>query len=219
MYFKLAFNNVKKSFKDYGIYFLTLTFSVCIFYVFNAIDSQKAMMDLSQTTNMMMQNLIDLIGYLSIFVAVVLGLLMLYANQFLIRRRKKELGLYMLMGMEKMKISWILTLETFMVGLCSLVAGLGLGIFLSQGLSVFTAKLFGAYMSRFEFMFSSQALVKSIICFLVIYSVIICFNIRNLGKYKLIELLEAHKKNEAPKVKNLWVSVILFVLAVMSLGT
>ncbi|MGL5675085.1 MAG: FtsX-like permease family protein, partial [Cellulosilyticaceae bacterium] len=208
MYFKLAFNNVKKSFKDYGIYFLTLTFSVCIFYVFNAIDSQKAMMDLSQTTNMMMQNLIELIGYLSIFVAVVLGLLMLYANQFLIRRRKKELGLYMLMGMEKMKISWILTLETFMVGLCSLVAGLGLGIFLSQGLSVFTAKLFGAYMSRFEFMFSSQALVKSSICFLVIYSVIICFNIRNLGKYKLIELLEAHKKNEAPKVKNLWVSVI-----------
>lgn len=218
MYFKLALNNVKKSFKDYTIYFLTLTFSVCIFYVFNAMESQKAMMIVSDTTEMMIKNLSTLIGYLSIFIAVVLGFLILYANKFLVRRRNKELGLYMLLGFEKVKISCILVLETFMIGLCSLVVGLGLGIFLSQGLSVFTAKLFGAQMAQFTFVFSKEGLYKSLGCFILIYAIVVFFNIGMISKCKLIDLLYADKKSEVPKVKSLWLSVILFVISVSCLA-
>lgn len=217
MYFKLAFNNVKKSLRDYTIYFLTLTLSVCVFYIFNAIESQKAMMIVSDATDLMMQNLGSLVGYLSIFVAVVLGFLILYANKFLIRRRKKELGLYMTLGMEKGKISLILILETLMIGLCSLVVGLVVGVFLSQALSVFTAQLFGAQMAQFKFVFSKNGLIKSLVCFVVIYGIIMIFNITTISKCKLIDLLYANKKNEAPAVKNLWVSVVLFVLSVISL--
>ncbi|MGL6175255.1 MAG: FtsX-like permease family protein, partial [Cellulosilyticaceae bacterium] len=201
MYFKLALGNVKKSFKDYAIYFLTLTFSVCIFYVFNAIESQKAMMMVSETTDLMLQNLAMLIGYLSIFIAIVLGFLVLYANKFLVRRRKKELGLYMLLGMNKSKISFVLIIETMMIGLCSLVAGIILGIFLSQGLSVFTAQLFGTQMTQFKFVFSKSGLYKTIGCFGIVYLVVIIFNVMTLSKCKLIDLLYANKKNEIPKVK------------------
>ncbi|MGL4737521.1 MAG: FtsX-like permease family protein, partial [Cellulosilyticaceae bacterium] len=219
MYFKLAFNNVKKSFRDYTIYFLTLTLSVCVFYIFNAIESQKAMMIVSEATDLMMQNLASLVGYLSIFVAVVLGFLILYANKFLIRRRKKELGLYMTLGMEKGKISLILVLETLMIGICSLIVGLVLGIFLSQALSVFTAQLFGAQMVAFQFVFSQNGLIKSLVCFVIIYGVTMLFNVVAISKCQLIDLLYASKKNEAPVVKNLWVSVVLFVVAIVSLVT
>ena len=124
MFSKLALNNVKKSIKDYTIYFLTLTFGVCLFYVFNSIHSQQAMLTLSSTQRQMIEQLQEMIGMVSIFISVILGFLIVYANQFLIKRRKKELGIYMLLGMEKQKISHVLILETFFIGIFSLIIGL-----------------------------------------------------------------------------------------------
>ena len=90
MYFKLALRNVKKSFKDFLVYFLTLTFSVCLFYTFNSFQSQQAVMKLNDSQLMIVDQLTLLMRLVSIFVAVVLAFLILYANNFLIRRRKKS---------------------------------------------------------------------------------------------------------------------------------
>ena len=105
MFSKLAFQNVKKSMKDYTVYFLTLTFGVCLFYVFNSIDSQQAMLDVSSRQEDMLKLLTQMMGYVSVFISVLLAFLIIYANRFLIKRRKKELGLYMILGMPKGKIS------------------------------------------------------------------------------------------------------------------
>ena len=94
MYFKLAIQNVKKSFKDYMIYFLTLAFSICLFYSFNSFQAQQAVMELSQGQADIIDSVMLIMKILSVFVAVVLGFLVIYANNFLIKRRKKELGLY-----------------------------------------------------------------------------------------------------------------------------
>ena len=91
MLFKLSIRNMKKSFKDYAIYFLTLVLGVAIFYMFNSIDSQQAMLEVSQSTREIIKLMISLLGYVSVFVAVVLGLLIVYANNFLINRRKKRI--------------------------------------------------------------------------------------------------------------------------------
>lgn len=99
MLFKLSIRNMKKSFKDYAIYFLTLVLGVAIFYMFNSIDSQQAMLEVSQSTRDIIKLMINMLGYISVFVAVVLGLLIVYANNFLINRRKKEFGIYMTLGM------------------------------------------------------------------------------------------------------------------------
>ena len=95
MLFKLAFKNMTKSIKDYAIYFLTLVLGVAIFYMFNSLDSQEAMLQVSASTKDIIVLMIDLLGIVSVFVAIVLGLLIVYANSFLINRRKKEFGIYM----------------------------------------------------------------------------------------------------------------------------
>lgn len=89
--FKLAFRNIKKSIKDYSIYFITLVIAISIFYLFNSLDSQTAMLALNESTKKMVQALVNVISSLSIFVAIVLGFLIVYANNFIIKRRKKKL--------------------------------------------------------------------------------------------------------------------------------
>lgn len=124
MLFKLSFKNMKKSIKDYAIYFLTLVLGVAIFYMFNSIDSQQAMLEVSQSQREIIKLMIAMLGYISVFVAVVLGLLIVYANNFLINRRKKEFGIYMTLGMGRKQISKIILMETIFVGIISLVIGL-----------------------------------------------------------------------------------------------
>ncbi len=213
MYSKIAINNVKKSFKDYTIYFLTIAFAVCIFYSFNSIDAQKAVLDMSKSQAEYMTVVTTLISYVSVFVSFILGGLILYANNFLIKKRKKELGIYMTLGMKKSKISKILLSETLIVGSLSLVAGLLLGMLLSQGLSLFTAKLFEVDMTEFKFIISFGAIGKTILYFAIIFGMLMIFNTTVVSKYKLIDLLTAGRKNEEVKIKNPIVSSIIFIVS------
>ena len=218
MLFKLSFENMKKSFKDYAIYFLTLVLGVAIFYMFNSLDSQQAMLEVSQSQREIIQLMIELIGMVSIFVAIILGLLILYANNFLINRRKKEFGIYMTLGMGRRQISKIILLETIFVGIISLGVGLIVGIFASQFMSILVAKLFEADMSHFQFVFSKEACIKTCIYFAIMYLVVIFFNTFTISRYKLINLLNANKKNEKVKMKNPILCILLFVLACVMLG-
>ena len=119
--FNIAFRNIKKSIRDYSIYFITLVIAIAIFYLFNSIDSQTAMLKLNESTEEIVQTLINLLSYVSVFVAIVLGFLIVYANNFIIKRRKKEIGVYLTLGMSNFRVSMILVLETMMVGIISLV--------------------------------------------------------------------------------------------------
>ena len=214
MYSKIAINNVKKSFKDYTIYFLTIAFAVCIFYSFNAIDAQKAVLDMNKSQAEYMTVVTTLISYVSVFVSFILGGLILYANNFLIKKRKKELGIYMTLGMRKSKISKILLGETLIVGILSLVAGLLLGVLLSQGLSLFTAKLFEVDMAEFKFIVSFGAISKTIFYFTIIFGILMIFNTTIVSRYKLIDMLNAGRKNEEIKIKNPIISSIIFIISV-----
>lgn len=218
MYFKIAFENVKKNFKDYSIYFLTLTLSVSVFYSFNSIESQKALLELNKSTASYIDTLSDLIGVLSIFVSVILGSLILYANNFLIKKRKKELGIYMTLGMGKSKISKILVLETIIVGIASLISSMLIGFIISQGLSAFTSNLFDVNMSEYKFMISTSAIMKTIIYFGIIFLLVVIFNSVLISKYKIIDLLIASMKNENIKINNPLAYLISFILCILTLG-
>ena len=218
MLFKLSIKNMKKSFKDYAIYFLTLVLGVAIFYMFNSLDSQEAMLQVSNSTRDIIKIMISMLGYVSVFVAVVLGLLIVYANNFLINRRKKEFGIYMTLGMGKRQISKIIILETIFVGIISLIVGLVIGIFASQFMSILVAKLFEADMSEFTFVFSKDACIKTCIYFAVMYIAVIIFNTLTISRYKLINLLTAVKKNEKVKLKNPIISILIFIASSVLLG-
>ena len=218
MLFKLSWNNMKKSIKDYAIYFLTLVLGVAIFYMFNSIDSQQAMLQVTQSQREIIKLMITILGFVSVFVAVVLGLLIVYANNFLINRRKKEFGIYMTLGMGKRQISKIILMETIFIGVISLAVGLVAGVFASQFMSILVAKMFEADMSEFQFVFSKDACIKTCIYFAVMYVAVMLFNTYTVSKYKLINLLNANKKNEKVKIKNPFLCILVFFVAATILG-
>ncbi len=213
MLFKLSIKNIKKSFKDYGIYFLTLVLGVAIFYMFNSLDSQQAMLQISESTKKMITLMIGILNIISVFIAIVLGLLIVYANNFLINRRKKEFGIYMTLGMGKRQISKIILLETLLIGILSLAVGLFIGIFASQFMSVLVAKLFEADMSEFTFIFSKDACIKTCIYFAIMFLAVMIFNTITISRYKLINLLTAIRKNEKVKMKNPIIAVLVFLIS------
>ncbi|MFF2793740.1 FtsX-like permease family protein [Lysinibacillus xylanilyticus] len=218
MYSKIAARNVTKSFKDYAIYFLTLTLAVCIFYSFNSLESQKVLLDMKNSGRDYASILMNVISGVSVFVSIILGGLILYANNFLIKKRKKELGLYMTLGMGRSTISRILVTETLLVGVISLVSGLTLGMGVSQGLSAFTIQLFDVSMSEYKFAISTSAVAKSVLYFGTIFLFVMLFNVFVISKYKIIDLLIAGRKNEEIKFKNPVIFIVTFILCVVSLG-
>ncbi|MGE6348425.1 FtsX-like permease family protein [Bacillus mycoides] len=218
MYSKIAIGNVKKSLKDYAIYFLTLTLAVCIFYSFNSIESQKALMEINASDRKYVPTIMNAISNVSVFVSVILGGLILYANNFLIKKRKKELGIYMTLGMGRRNISRILVTETFLVGVISLVSGLIIGIGVSQGLSTFALKLFDLPINKYKFAISTGAIGKSVLYFGIMFLLVMLFNVYVVSKYKIIDLLTAGRKNEDVKFRNPLIYVITFIMCVASLG-
>ena len=219
MLYNLSLKNIKKSFKDYAIYFVTLILGVCIFYLFNSMDSQTAILEVTSRQSEMIDLLEQILSYISVFVSFILGFLIIYASRFLIKKRNKEFGVYMTLGMSKRKISLLLLMETFIIGLISLAFGLLLGIVLSQITSIFVANLFEANMSKFTFNFSKTALFKTILYFGIIYFIVMIFNTIIVNKNKLIDLLQASKKQEKIRIKSSMISVILFFISVLMLGS
>lgn len=218
MLFKLSLKNIKKSIKDYAIYFFTLILGVAIFYVFNAIESQTVMLQVSKSTHELIKLMNTMLSGVSVFVSFILGFLIIYASRFLIKRRKKEFGIYMTLGMSKGKISKILLFETLLIGIISLIVGLGLGVILSQLMSIIVANMFEADMTKFAFTFSSSAVGKTILYFGIIYLLVMIFNTFSVSKCKLINLINANRKNEKIKVKNPVICTLIFIISVGLLG-
>lgn len=214
MLFKLSIKNIKKSIKDYTIYFMTLILGVAIFYMFNSLDSQEAMMNVSNSTRQIIKLMVTVLGMVSVFVSVVLAFLIIYANNFLIKRRKKEFGVYMTLGMGRRQISRILFGETLIIGTLSLCVGLLIGVFGSQLMSILVVKLFEADLSQFTFVFSKMAFFKTLIYFGIMYLIVIIFNAVAVSRCKLIELINAERQGEKVKLKNPVFSVFVFLISI-----
>lgn len=218
MYAKIALGNVRKSFRDFSVFFLTLAFGVCVFYAFGSITDQAAVIDMAEDQRRMVQALSDILTGLSVFVVVILGFLVVYANRFLIRRRKREFGIYLTLGMDTRHVSWIVVMETLVVGVVALAVGLLLGIGLSQVMMYVTAGLFEATIQGFVFAFSPSACLSTMACFAGIFLVTIVFNVTTVSRYKLIDLINADKVSEKVRLRSLPLSVVLFIVSLVLIG-
>ena len=218
MLFKLSLKNIKKSIKDYAIYFFTLILGVAIFYVFNAIDDQTVMMNVSSSTYEIIKLLTSILSSVSVFVSFILALLIIYASRFLIKRRNKEFGIYLTLGMSKRKISLILFFETLIIGILSLAVGLGVGFILSQLMSIIVANMFEANLTKFTFIFSKSACLKTLLYFSIMYLIVMIFNTINISKCKLIDLIHSNKKSEKIKLKNPYICTVIFIISCIVLG-
>lgn len=221
MLLKLAGRNIRRSVRDYAIYFVTLVFGVAVFYAFNSVGDQKILFDLEQASASkasLFSSIQYMMAMFSVVVSCTLGFLIVYANRFLIRRRKHEFGIYLTLGMSPGEISRIVLYETIIVGLVSFIVGLVAGVMISQGLSFFTAGMFEITMDQYQFIFSEHAFNLTLMCFVAIYVVVALFNLISVSRYKLINLLSAHAKNEKSPVRSPWACLVAFIVAVAMLA-
>ena len=212
---RLAWGNVRRAGRDYLVYLLTRTLAVTVFYAFNTLGIQ---VDYAGMRNWLKVLLGNAMFGLTVFLAVVMGFLMVYANNFIMRRRKKEFGLYLVLGMDRGQVARIMALETLMVSGLALVLGIALGVVLSQVMTFFTASLFKARVANFQFFFSTKALALTALCLLAIFLVTLVFNLRVVARAKIIDLVGAERENEAVRVRNPWISAALFLAGVVLTG-
>lgn len=218
MLFNLSRKNFKKSIRDYSVYFFTLILGVAVFYIFNAIETQTAMMEVTKAKAEIIDMMNSALEAVSIFVSFILGYLIVYASRFMLKKRKKEFAVYLTLGMKKTQISGMLWIETVFMGIISLGVGLLVGIGFSQFMSLFVSKIFEADLSKFVFTVSGKAIVKSVLYFFVIYIVVMILNTWEISRARLIRFLTAEKKKEKNFLKNPILSVLVFVLAWVILG-
>ncbi len=216
MYAKLALRNIKRSFSDYAIYFLTLSFVVALFYVFNALPESGGLSTTSASLKLIMQNTIR---GLSVIIAVALGFLIIYANNFLIKKRKKEIGTYLIMGMDQKKLGGMLFAETLILGALALVIGLIFGIFLSQGFSYLVAKMFDQSFDLIHFSISWKTMLETGLYFLAAFFVVALLSSQRISRIKIIDLLQGAKKGERTGFYKPVVAAVSFVLSLACLGT
>lgn len=217
MFSKLAFKNVTRSLKDYSVYFITLAFGVCLFYTFNSLENQPVMVFLGENQHYMVESILTLVNVVSSFVSVILALLILYANSFMIRRRKRELGTYFLLGLPQERVAGLFFIETLMIGLGALAVGLVLGVFFSQALSLFTLGMFQVSAEFLRFTISPGAIGKTALYFGVIFLLVMVLSGISISRCKLIDLIQADRKHEDMRDRPLLESVVLFLVGVVLL--
>lgn len=213
---KLAWGNVRRAGRDYLVYLLTLTLGVTVFYAFNTVSMQ---VDIAGIKEQGLSELMgSMLGYLTYFLAGVMAFLMVYANNFIMKRRKKEFGLYQVLGMGRGRVATIMALETVIVSVGAFVAGIVLGVGLSQLMTFFTASLFKTQIANFHFFFSAHAFNLTLACMLVMFVLTLLLNLRAVRRTKLIELMGAERRNESIKTRNPWIAIAIFAVGVVLVG-
>ena len=213
---KLAWGNVRRAGRDYLVYLLTLTLGVTVFYAFNTISMQVDIAGIDEEG--LAQVMGSMLGDLTYFLAGVMAFLMVYANNFIMKRRKKEFGLYQVLGMGRGRVATIMALETVIVSVGAFVAGIMLGVGLSQLMTFFTASLFKTQIANFHFFFSVHAFNLTLACMLVMFVLTLLLNLRAVRRTKLIELMGAERRNETIKTRNPWIAIAIFAVGVVLVG-
>ena len=213
---KLAWGNVRRAGRDYLVYLLTLTLGVTVFYAFNTISMQVDIAGIDEEG--LAQVMGSMLGYLTYFLAGVMAFLMVYANNFIMKGRKKEFGLYQVLGMGRGRVATIMALETVIVSVVAFVAGIVLGVGLSQLMTFFTASLFKTQIANFHFFFSVHAFNLTLACMLVMFVLTLLLNLRAVRRTKLIELMGAERRNESIKTRNSWIAIAIFAVGVLLVG-
>lgn len=213
---KLAWGNVRRAGRDYLVYLLTLTLGATVFYAFNTVSMQVDIAGIKEEG--LSEPMGGMLGYLTYFLAGVMAFLMVYANNFIMKRRKKEFGLYQVLGMRRGRVATIMALETVFVSVGAFVAGIVLGVGLSQLMTFFTASLFKTQIADFHFFFSVHAFNLTLACMLVMFVLTLLLNLRAVRRTKLIELMGAERRNESIKTRNPWIAIAIFVVGVVLVG-
>lgn len=210
---KLALRNARRSMKDYSVYLMTVTIAFSLMYAFNMVAYSKELSELG----ILMDSLPMMIGFMSVIVVGVIEWLVHYMNRFMLEKRSKELGTYMLLGISNRKISRLFLFENVIMGCAALLAGLVLGSFLYQILNMIIMNLFEVrYTIKAEF--SLPAVLLTLLYVVLIYVLSMLRMRRRLRKMKIYDLVYAEKLNETAVISRKKSRIVFSVLSVLILA-
>lgn len=218
MFIKIAFGNVRRSLRDFSIYFVTLSLSIMMFYSFNALLSQGFYTDLSPDMGRMYQLMKMFIQALSVLIGVIVMFLVVSSNLFFMKRRRREFATYILLGMKKMHLALIILIENVLCAVVSLIVGLGLGILVSQFTSPYISSLFDFPPDMFTFSISQEALLFTTELFCVIFAVSSLITSLCISRVRLAILFKSSLVSDRFKLRNPYVLFVLFVVSMVCIG-
>lgn len=212
MYVKLAMNNVKKSIKDYLIYFITITICVSLFYAITSLSSSSYELITEESYNFKALNLI--LQYSTYIITAILIFLVAYVNKYIIKRRKREFATYVLLGAEQKKIALMFFIETLVIGVLAIIVGIFVGTIFSQ---IITAIVLIS--AKQEVVFSLRlymdTVLSTFIFFIAIFCIIGFYNVIVLRKIKLIDMINAHKIVEFKFKRSGKIYGAIFIVAII----
>ncbi len=218
MFWKLSLRNIRHSMEEYGFYFITQTLLAAVYYAFHALDRMENMMSLTPYKITMMQTLQILVNVISVILAVIMAALLVYANYAMVRRRNREFFIFSVQGMSQLQIARLLIQETVLVGIVSIAAGLVLGVFSSQFLLLWVAELFQAEISNRGFLFSPHACLDTLLCFGLMYVMVVFFHLCYLFFHGRKRVGKAQASEVPAETHSYKLSVCVLILSLFLLG-
>ncbi|HEX2979578.1 MAG TPA: ABC transporter permease, partial [Anaerolineaceae bacterium] len=218
IYLKLALRNLTRSLRDYAIYFFTVTFSVMIFYTFNSLKDQPVVVAVCQQAGMDTNLIAVMLAATSVFVAFIVAALVLYSNNFIIRRSKRELGVYLLLGMHQGTVARMLFVETLAVGVVACVLGIAVGILFSGVFTILFSLLLNTPLPGQLFSFSFYSTLLTVIFYGLIFFGVGILGSFSVSRFTLASLLAANRTNEVYRARSRWVTAVFGVISLAVLG-
>lgn len=207
-YLKLALTNLKKNGKTYAPYLLTCVLTIMMFYVMNAISRNEGLNQMPGAGSMK-----TILAWAAIITGIFSAIFLFYTNSFLVKQRKKEFGLYQVLGMDKRNLAKMMKWETILTVIFSLTMGLLGGVLLGRLMFLILLKMIH-FPVPLKFAVEPQALVHTVVLFLAIFFVTLLFNLLQVQTANPIELLHGGNQGEKePKTK--W---LLTLIGVVTLG-
>ncbi|HHK5565849.1 TPA: FtsX-like permease family protein [Bacillus thuringiensis] len=213
MIFKLSMSGLKSKLNDYIVLLVGLVMSISIFYMFQTLALNEAFVNNNgpiRSTGMIFQVGSYLLGIITFFYV-------LYANSFLMSLRQKEFGMYMMLGAKKQKITFLMFVETIIIGAVSLVVGITIGIGLSQGIGKLLMKQLDFTASGYQAFYVPSMLVTCMF-FLVLFMLSAFMNSVKLSHISVLQLVNADASAERTMIKGKWTGIVS-ILAIILLGS
>ena len=212
MYAQLAKTNVRKSIKDYLIYFITIAICVSLFYAITSLSSSDYELITEESYNFRALKII--LQYSTYLLTAILILLIAYVNKYMIERRKREFATYVLLGAEQISVSLMFFIETIVVGFLAIITGILVGTLFSQAITAIVL-----ISAKQEVVFSiklyADTVVITFIFFISMFCIIGLYNVIVLRKIKLIDMINAHKQVEFQFKRSNKVYIAIFVVSII----
>ncbi|HDX9591417.1 TPA: ABC transporter permease [Bacillus pseudomycoides] len=204
----IALRNIKRNFKDYALYFMSMIFSIVIYFTFASLQYNTQMEKAAEGS----KEISGAFQVSSVMLIIFVALFIIYSNGFFTRKRKKEVGLYSLLGIRKRQIGKMLFYENMLMGLMSLVIGIIIGSVLSKGFLELLVGLMGLDLQVY-FEVPLAAIIDTTVVFFVIILYTSLQGYRLIYRFKLIELFRAEREGEGmPKGSIIIAGIAIFLI-------